>query len=48
MALFPLAIPVVALTAVALVPLLLIPLAARPIVAPFLLLWRGFTERLSR
>jgi hypothetical protein len=46
MALFPLAIPVLALTAVALIPLLipllLIPLAGALIAAPFLLLRRLF------
>ncbi len=42
MALFPLAIPLLALTAVALVPLLLIPLAGGLIAAPFLLLRRLF------
>jgi hypothetical protein len=39
-ALFPLAIPIVALTAVVLIPLVLIPLAAGLIAAPFLLLRR--------
>jgi hypothetical protein len=42
MALFPLAIPLLALTAVALIPLLLIPLAAGLVAAPFLLLRRLF------
>jgi hypothetical protein len=37
-ALFPLAVPMLALTAVALIPLLLIPLAGGLIAAPFLLL----------
>ena len=42
MALFPLAIPLLALTAVALIPLLLIPIGAGLIAAPFLLLRRLF------
>ena len=42
LALFPLAIPILALTAAALIPLLLIPLAGGLIAAPFLLLRRLF------
>jgi hypothetical protein len=46
MALFPLAIPLLALTAAALIPLLLISLAAGLIAAPFLLLRRLFRQAL--
>jgi hypothetical protein len=51
LALFPLAIPILALTAVALIPLLipllLIPLAGGLIAAPFLLLRRLFRRGVS-